>query len=233
MRRLRPAAVLLVLVAGSLGAFPLPPPLETGHLLGRGLPAGVPPVPLADRFFALGWSRDNAFAFLERRTYDNAVPSVRFRVMDLVDDRILAEREWADWGEDLNLESWWSARESEVDALFARYRLQPIDNQLGLFPLIVDNEFYTLVLRPGAAPGQGGWIDRLEVAVRSTGRGLKTVWDGRGYWRWATLLGYVPSPFENRVALVLLVQPSGWMGPRQPLRFLVTGLSLKAGFPLP
>jgi hypothetical protein len=97
----------------------------------------------------------------------------------------------------------------------------------------LDNEFYTPVLRTYPDPREPGWIDRLEILIYSTGRGLKTVKNEAGYWRWATLLGFIPSPYENRVALILLVQPTGWQGEKEPLRFLVTGLSLKAGFPMP
>lgn len=227
MRRWLPAA--LWLTACGLGATPLPPPLETGYLLGKGLPAGVPPIPLTDQLYALGWSPDNRFAYLERRGVDSGT-RVRLRVLDTVDDTIVFDKEWPGWTSDDDRDAWWSAHEAEVDTVFTRFGLQPTDRQLGQFPLIVDNEYYTLVLRPGHS---GGWIDRLELVVHSTGRGLKTVRDGEGFWRWATLLGFVPSPFENRVALVLLVQPVGWQGDKQPLRFLVSGLSLKAGFPQP
>jgi hypothetical protein len=218
-----------LLAACGLGAVPLPPPLETGYLLGKGLPAGVPPLPLADELYALGWSPDNRFAYLERRTVD-AGTLVRLRVLDTVDDTVVFEKEWPGWADDAARDAWWNARQTEIDALFTRFGLEPTDRQLGQFPLIVDNEFYTLVLRPARS---GDWIDRLELVVHSTGRGLKTVRDGEGFWRWATLLGFVPSPFENRVALILLVQPAGWLGDKQPLRFLVSGLSLKAGFPQP
>ena len=211
----------------------MPPALETAHLLGRGLPSGMPPLPLTDELFALGWSRSNAFAFLERRTWDGAGDQVRFRVIDLVQDQVLFEQWWPDWGQREDLAPWWAQREGEAARVFARFGLVPIQTQLGVFPLILDNEFYTPALRVTRDPFDMVWINRLEVVVHSTGRGLKSVSDGTGFWRWATILGFIPSPFENRLALVLLVQPAGWLGERQPLRFMVSGLSLKAGFPKP
>ena len=223
---------LVVLVTG-LGAFPMPSPLETGHLLGKNLPSGSPPVPLADELYALGWSPSNAFAFLERRTGVTGPTVVRFCVLDLVEDSILYETEWPDWGAEGDREAWWTDREAEFTRVFAQFQLEPTDRQLGLFPLIMDNEYDTLSLRLGRDPVEPSWITRLEIVLHSTGRGLKTVGAEAGFWRWATLLGFVPSPFENRVALILLVQPVGWSGNRQPLRFLVAGLSLKAGFPKP
>ena len=215
-----------------LTAFPLPPPLQTGHLFGKDAVVGTPPVPLSDELYALGWSPDNAFATLERLTGTEGQKTVRLRVHDLVDDTLLAEKFWPDWGDEDSKEAWWSAREEEVNTIFARFRLVPTDWQMGEFPLINDNEFYTAALRSGRS-SEPGWIDRLEIVVHSTGRGLKTIGDHQGYWRWAALLGFVPSPFENRVALILVVQPTGWNGARQPLRFLISGLSLKAGFPKP
>jgi len=221
--------LLALSLAPGLAAFPLPPPLETGYLLGKGLPAGVPPLALTDELYALGWSRSNLFAYLELRTLDGGT-AARLRVLDTVSDTLVWEQEWPGWSVG-GRDAWWAAHEAEAQAVFSRFGLVPTDRQLGQFPLIVDNEFYTLVLRPGRWDSE--WIDRLEVVVHSTGRGLKTVSDGKGFWRWATLLGFLPSPFENRVALVLLVQPAGWRGTAQPLRFLVSGLSLKAGFPQP
>ena len=215
-----------------LPAFPLPPPLQTDHLFGKDAAGGTPPVPLTDELYALGWSPDNAFAVLERLTGTDGKKTARFQVFNLVDDSLLYEKSWPDWGDDENEQAWWSAKENEVNAVFTRFALVPTDWQMGEFPLINDNEFYTAALRAGRS-SEPGWIDRLEIVVHSTGRGLKTVGDHSGYWRWATLLGFVPSPFENRVALILLIQPTGWNGTQQPLRFLVAGLSLKAGFPKP
>jgi len=213
---------------GAAGAFPLPPPLETGHLLGPGLPAGSPPVALTDEFYALGWSPKNLFASLVRRTLPGGGREVRFEVADLVTDEVVVRTVWPDWGDDQ--ETWWAARSDEADAVFRRYGLVPNNWQLGEFPLILDNEYYTAVVR---SRRQGGLIHRLEAVVSSTGRGLKSVWSSEGLWRWAAPLGFLASPFENRLALVLLVQPAGWAGKDQPLRFLVSGLSLKAGFPKP
>lgn len=226
----RPAAFVLaaLVFTGSAGAFPLPPPLETGHLLGKGLPAGVPPVPLTDEYYALGWSPRNAFASMVRRGLPGGGGEVVFQVADLVTDEVLLRTVWPDWGDDQA--GWWAAREAEADAAFRRFGLEPTTWQLGEFPLILDNEYYTAALR---ADRTGGLIVRLEAEIASTGRGLKAVWSAEGAWRWAAPLGFLASPYENRLALVLLVQPAGWAGKDQPLRFLVSGLSLKAGFPKP
>ncbi len=211
----------------------MPSALETGHILGRGLPGGVPPLALVDELFVLGWSRANKLAYLERRSMP-AQPEVnRFQIIDLVEDRVVFVKEWPSWGSGVSKESWWADHEDEFSDLFLRFQLTPVDAQLGLFPLILDNEFYTLVLRTTLSQTDSSWIERLEVVVNSSGRGIKTVRDEIGYWRWAAVLGFLPSPFENRLALVLLVQPAGWLGTTQPLRFQVSGLSLKAGFPKP
>jgi hypothetical protein len=228
-----PAVLLCLFLSASLGAFPLPPPLETSHLLGKGRPAGAPPIPLKDEFYALGWSRGSLLAALERRVLDSKTRSVRFRVYNLVEDKVLWEEEWPDWGEGVDPLEWWTDKESEIERVFTRFDLEPTRLQMGVFPLILDEEFYSLSLRSVKNSDDPAWIDDLEIAVHSTGRGLKTVRKDGGFWRWATLLGFVPSPFEGRVALVLLVQPAGWLGADQPLRFLITGLSLKVGFSKP
>jgi hypothetical protein len=188
---------------------------------------------LTDQLYVLGWSPEGALAVLERRTLGAGLREPRLRVYDLVEDRILAEAVWSDWGDPGALAGWWADRQAEVGPVFERYHLKPTDFQLGQFPLILDNEYYTLALRLTSNETGPEEKTRLAALVRSTGRGLKSVLDSPGFWRWAAPLGFIPSPFEDRVALVLAVQPVGWEGAAQPLRFLVSGLSLKAGFPKP
>jgi hypothetical protein len=224
---------LLVLLASSVWAeIPLPPPLESAHLLGKGLPSGAPPVPLTDQLFVLGWSPEGALAVLERRTVD-AQFELRLRVYDLVEDRVLFQTGWPDWNAAVGPVPWWADHQAELSRIFDQFHLTSVDYQLGEFPLILDNEYYSLAVRLTSDRVSDGEKDRLTAVVRSTGRGLKTVLDSRGLWRWAAPLGFIPSPFENRLALVLAVQPVGWEGDRQPLRFVISGLSLKAGFPKP
>ncbi len=220
----------LGLCAASLGAFPLPPALEIGHLVGKGRPSGAPPIPVTDELYALGWGPDGAFSTLERR-WAGGGQQVRLRVYDLVEDVVLWEKTWPDWKDDQD--GWWAARGPEVDAVFARFKLEPVQFQLGVFPLIYDEDFYRLTLRLTRNSDDPTWIERLELSVVATGRGIKTVSDRGGLWRWATLVGFVPSPYEGRVALVFLVQPAGWGGENQPIRYLISGLSLKAGFAKP
>jgi len=217
-------------LTSGLGAFPLPPALETGHLTGKGTVNGELPVALSDQFIALGWSRANALAFIELRTVGSRVEA-RLRILDLVEDRLLEEVALDDW--QVDRAHWWSVNEAKVVPVLQRFSIIPNDWQLGQFPLILDNEYYTVALKTFAKSTEPVWIDRLELVVHSTGRGTKTVRTLEGYWRWATILGFLPSPFENRVAVILVVQPSGWLGKEEPLRFIVSGLSLKAGFPTP
>jgi len=231
IRSLVSGLFLLFLVCDGF-SWPLPPPLETSHLLGPGLVAGRPPVALADELYALGWSRKNEFAVLERRSLGPGTKEIRFRILDLVEDTVVVEQTWPDWG-DQGQDEWEKVYGPRLEELFSRFSLQPTSWQLGVFPLILDNEYYTPVLRTHPHPDDPTWLEGLEILIYSTGRGLKTVKKAQGYWRWATLVGFVPSPFENRLALILLVQPAGWEGKQQSLRFLVTGLSLKAGFPKP
>jgi len=220
------------LTTGALGAVPLPPPVETGYLLGKGLPLGAPPVPLTDELYVLGWSAQGSLALLQRETGVTGPPVVRLRVLDTVEDTVLWEKVWPDWGSADNRDAWWTARGPEVEAVFHQFTLQSTDWQLGQFPLIQDNDFYSLALRLRWT-SDPAWIDRWDLVVHSSDRGLKVVAHGEGVWRWATFVGFVPSPWDDRVAAILLVQPEGWAGSRQPLRFVVVGVSLKYGFPKP
>lgn len=219
-------------MADPLVAVPLPPPLETSHLLGAFTSSGEPPVGLTDQLYFVGWSRTNRIATLEKR-HEGEFPRAILSVVDLVGDEVLAKKTWESWEDDDDAELWWQNHQSEIAPLLNQYAIEAIDYQLGVFPLILDNEFYTLVLQEQVRREDLGRISRLTAIVNSTGRGTKTIWSRDGYWQWAQFVGFVPSPFENRLALVFLVQPTGWQGTHEPLRFLLAGMSLKAGFPKP
>jgi len=223
----------LLFIAGALSGedWPMPIPLESAHLLGVGRPAGKPPVPLTDELSILGMGANNLLALLERSRVGSSW-RVRTKVIDLVKDSILWQQDWEDWGDEDLFPVWWETNRPLIAATLQKWKINPLDYQLGEFPVILDDEYYQAYLRRTKDVATG-LLARLEVILHSSGRGIKTVLDLTGTWRWATVLGFVPSPFENRLALVLLVQPEGWDGDQQPLRFLVTGASLKAGFEQP
>jgi hypothetical protein len=174
---------------------------------------------------------NNALGYLVRRQIEPQRFEVTVRVVDLVDDHTLWEQSSPSSVGDDELTQWWHEHQNEVSSAFRRFGLVPLDDQLGEFPVILDEDYYAAYVRRSLA-ADTGLIHRLEVVVQS-GRGVKTIFDAQGNWRWATLLGFIPSPFENRLAVVLLVQPEGWGGSQQPLRFIVTGASLKTGFVQP
>ena len=231
MKLLFTLCLLIASAELSSEAWPLPIPLETGHLLGAGRPAGKPPVPLVDELSILGMGSNNVIALLERSQVGSSW-RVRTKGLDLVNDSVLWQQDWEDWGDEDLFSLWWETHRNEISIPLQRWKISPLNYQLGEFPVILDEEYYQAFLRRTNDVATG-LLARLEVILQSTGRGVKTVLDLTGTWRWATLLGFVPSPFENRLALVLLIQPEGWAGDQQPLRFLVTGASLKAGFELP
>lgn len=185
---------------------------------------------LQDELFVLAMGSNNQMGYLERVSMPGESWLFRARVVDLVDDSLIWEQIWVT---DEEIDRWWPEQGGGVMRSLKSHHLEPVDFQMGEFPVILDDQFYTATLRRTASASDPALFGRLEVVVQSTGQGIKTVCDLSGAWRWASVLGFIPSPFENRLAIILLVQPEGWSGPQQPLRFLVAGASLKAGFAQP
>ncbi|NNM67438.1 MAG: hypothetical protein HKM06_05460, partial [Spirochaetales bacterium] len=74
------------------------------------------------------------------------------------------------------------------------------------------------------------WGTHLRLLLHGGGLGTKTVLDRNGLWRRALLIGFVPSPFEDRLLIIVAVQPTGWEGAETPIQFLLVGASLVVGF---
>ena len=213
-------------------AFDLPPQLVTTHLLGEDLPAGLPPVPLADEFYALGWSPTGDFAYLENQYETSDTRRLVFEIRDLVEDRPLELKSWIVPSR-VPTHDWWDTHEAEIEALMSAKQIRPEVQQLGEFPLILGETYLQVSLLTHLNSSNTRWIDHINIVVHASSSGSKSVFNARGYWRWCTLLGFVPSPFENRVALIVLIQPTGWNGVREPLRYFIVGSSLTVGFSKP
>lgn len=230
--------VLLVVLAaaltGSAGAagFTLP-----GQVTG---PVGADAFSRGFEFRPFGWSAAGAFAYLESRFVDGRGGTVfRYVIMDTVEDKVVFEYrddsfDWPDGGQDATAEQAWAKDAETVSAaLQSRRIVQAPDALIRRFPFTRSGDRYTAELKVETDPQkdetEDGRVSAYSLTLNSQKRGSKTVTRSEGSGAMNVQLdGYIASPFEPRVLVVVSVQKRGFEGSDEYLRFY--GAHLTAGF---
>jgi hypothetical protein len=160
---------------------------------------------------------------------DSAGKKVEFLVWETIDDQALARVELPGW-EGGSESLWWKENADFLNQLKKKWDLHACDYQLGNFPLIDPNDVYFRASLQLDRPFGSVWGTHLRLLIHGGGLGTKIVLDRFGLWRRALLIGFVPSPFEDRLLIIVAVQPTGWQGSETPIQFLLVGASLVVGF---
>ena len=224
----RPVSFLLLIftVYFPQGVAASPQPLYMDYLLqGPGIDSSWSRLPRPE-LYLLAWSPEGRA--LTAQT-DKAGKKVDFLVWDTIDDRASARVELPGW-EGGSESLWWKENTEFLNQLKKKWNLHDCNYQLGNFPLIDPNDVYFRVSLQLDRPIGSVWGTHLRLLLHGGGLGTKTVLDRHGLWRRALLVGFVPSPFEDRLLIIVAVQPTGWEGAETPLQFLLVGASLVVGF---
>ncbi|NNM55394.1 MAG: hypothetical protein HKM05_11840 [Spirochaetales bacterium] len=177
------------------------------------------------QLYLLAWSRDAKV--LTAQTEDPST-TVSFEVWDCIDDRAVDTLKLPGWGTG-NQKTWWTSQEAQISALRKKWDLHPCNFQMGTFPLIDSNDVFFQPYLDLIKTGQR-WGTTLRLVLHGGGLGTKVVMERHGVWRRALLLGFTPSPYEDRILMIMVVQPSGWNGKETELRYIIAGASLVLGF---
>ena len=189
---------------------------------------GISPIWLTlpkPQLYLLAWSRDAKVLMAQTE-----IPStqVRFEVWDCIDDHAVDSLTLPGWGTG-SQKLWWESQEAQLSALRHKWDLHPCDFQMGTFPFIDSNDVffqpYLDLLKTG-----NRWGTTLRLVLHGGGVGTKVVMERHGVWRRALLLGFTPSPYEDRILMIMVVQPTGWDGDKTELHYLFSGASLLFGF---
>lgn len=196
---------------------------------------------LVEKFYPIGWSKDGKFAYLTEPA-DEACGCYYAKVViqDLRSDTIL-------WQYDYEGDS----EKTETINTFWRAQAKMISAQLRAHNIVAARSFAfsgtrinsggdllipKLKIKKDKESNAFGQISEVTVELSSQRKGQKTVYEKRypladyGSLLDADVLGFLPSPFEARGALLVIEVQRGWEGPPHTTYTLVVGTSLQTGF---
>ena len=201
---------------------------------------------MADQLYPVGFSPRGAFAFLEISA-DEAVGCTLwgFTIVDLVTDRVVFRDDWhahgqVDCKEQLDLEQVWARHSARFRVALLEHGVQPTHpGRLTRFPLERGGEVFTVQLERGLPRKNDidGKDVPIDVIMTSSVRGSKRIGGlverdmaGMPMTYGHTVMGFIPSPHEPRVVVVIREERRGWEGPPDVLTYTVMGASLAKGF---
>ena len=236
-----------LLLALSLTTAPLlaAPPLRDILPHAAASPA-EPPATLEAGLVPLGFSPQGHLAVIHILP-DEAVGCFLwdFQIINLVSDAVVERASWqeTDCEQLPSLEAVWAAKGTELQALMAKHGVQATRQPLALqpLPLVRKGDTLSAFLLSGPPASTEGEEPRVEVPlavrVRSARRGEKSVGTVSVQlrydmpWSWGyEVLGYLQSPFEERIVVVVRGIQRGWEGPPHIETVHLFGADLQRGF---
>jgi hypothetical protein len=201
----------------------------------------------AESFFPIGWSKDGKFAFYTEPV-DEACHCyfAELYILDLKNDKILwsinynsdfldeAKKEKRPY----SLETLWQSKRELFSENLNKHQIEPQGRLAVLsFPLTYNGDRLStnmsIVENPDEESRPYGVVRKATLQLRSKRSGKKTLSE-KSYAEAMPLdvrvLGYIKSPFEERIAVVLLEVFRGYEGPPHTGHIKIVGASLNTGF---
>ena len=204
---------------------------------------------ISESFYPIGWSRDGKFAYyLEPVDEVCGCYFAKLVILDLKTDKVLwsfdynseAIEEAKEEGRPSSLDTLWRANRKLFSDKLREHAIKPQTRfRLLSFPANHKGELLTATLRTKEKQDLTeeerlyGIIGEATLQLNSSRRGKKTILDhsyGKSPPLYVGLLGYVKSPFEPRIAVVLMQMIRGWEGPPHTGDVQIVGASLEDGF---
>ena len=212
------------------------------------------PLPVIEaKLYPLGWSKDSKFAYI-------LVPALEvrsrvvFRIQDMITDKVLFEkiyREGLDgYPNDLPIDLKKLVKtKGEVAHSLNKYRIKGYDDKLRWFPIKTPKKGIKGIdynLKTVHEINHDFWhqqflsrvnVDLYLYNITEDGQkkiATKTIFDKKidlKSLQYGTMVaGYLKSPFEERIAIVMIYFRRGWEGPPHITSFELVGASLLKGF---
>ena len=213
----------------------------------------VPSPIIEAKLYPLGWSKDSKFAYILVPALE-ARSSAVFRIQDMITDKVLFEkiyREGSDgYPNDLPIDLKKLVRnKGEVAHSLNKYHINGYDDKLRWFPikhLKKGIEGIDYDLKTVHEINHDFWhqqflsrvnVDLYLYNITEDGQkkiATKTIFDKKvdlKSLQYGTMVvGYLKSPFEERIAIVMIYFRRGWEGPPHTTSFELVGASLSKGF---
>jgi predicted secreted protein len=201
-----------------------------------------------DRLYPIGWSKNGVFAYIEE-SLEDAAGFVKYTLVlqDMVSDSVvwshvvrLEEEYYENYSERKGIKVVW-AQNAE---LFSReLRKQGISQaakfELSSFPIRVRDDSIDVQLEhiqqeiedPESYSGRFLIPTEVRMKIHSQRLGEKQVYSSTfGYDVAMSVEGYLKSPFEERIAVILSYESPGHHGPPDYVNYVLVGAHLEKGF---
>ena len=164
-----------------------------------------------------------------------------FQIINLVDDKIVASTHWEhdDCAEITDLTTLWATRHGDLKRLMDAHSITPAPLSLRTFPLQHDSRPVDAWLRaqpPRVSPEEETFDVPVSVMIGQIGRekSVGSVSISAAYalpLTWGhEVVGYLKSPYEDRLAVIVRGEQRGWEGPPNIEVVHIFGASLSSGF---
>lgn len=198
---------------------------------------------LTASFYPIGWSRDGKFAYLIEPP-DEACGCyfAEIVIQDMVNDKVVwSERYTSELLEDPdseNLNTYWAANQKKFSTKLNEFGVIASSQFDLLGPTVgYGNDVFTPAVKVNVETDNDlEVIGDVTVRLDSKRRGSKLIHrdiykkgEISGF-RNAMIAGSLRSPFEARIAVVILEEHRGWEGPPNTTSIKVAGASLTTGF---
>lgn len=202
-----------------------------------------------ESFYPIGWSKEGNFAYylepvdeacncyfaklviLDLKT-DKVLWSFDYD-SDFIDEEMKAKRPWS-------FDTLWKANEKLFSDKLREHGIEPQGRfQLLAFPITYKGDRLTPTLttkeKENATEEESwyGLVDKVTLQLNSRRDGKKTILEQaypEGRPLYVGVVGYVKSPFEPRIAVVLIEIHRGYEGPPHVGQVKIAGASLETGF---
>jgi hypothetical protein len=202
-------------------------------------------------FYPIGWSKDGNFAYYAEPV-DEACGCyfAKLFIYDLRNDKLLWKFEYEGdtieddrrEGKPYSLNTLWRANHKLFSGKLREYGIEPrVDSSLLTFPATYAGDRLTADFKTKEKEGRSddqrlyGNVGKLMLQLNSQRNGRKTVLDYSytgedGLPLYVGLLGYVKSPFEPRIAVIMVEIYRGYEGPPNTGTVKIAGAHLATGF---
>lgn len=187
----------------------------------------------------LGWSLQGHFAWMERQAREASDEDYyRFFIQDLKSDSQLVAKRFV-FPAYIDFSQAVVEKEDVLRADLDKYQIREHRVSVALFPAVFGQyrEYYVVpsaVTTTGIAPSLGfEGIATCEVFLVQNGKKRKRI-DKRDFGDYYPLAlsvaGYLKSPYEDRIAVLMCQVDRGWEGPPNARRFYVIGAGVAEQF---
>ncbi|OHD56436.1 MAG: hypothetical protein A2Y33_15725 [Spirochaetes bacterium GWF1_51_8] len=187
------------------------------------------------RFYPVGWSKDGKFAYFTYSSFEyngTANTIFKFVIQNLIDDKLVWETTFAK-GKEVSLAEVWAKYENEINAKLAQNKISQYEGELGKFPFKTAKGAVDYEVRVTQKKSSLGYtyIDSIEFHAFLGKTGDKIIYKEKNSQAIRlSVPGFMKSPFEDRVAIVLLkVKRSDEEG-LYPVEIQIIGCHLGIGF---